>query len=91
MIRSYRHKGLKRFAEAGRTGGLPVENAGRVRRALTALKNADQPSDMNLPGYAFHELTGQRKGTYSIRITGNWRLTFRWDDGAVDVDLEDYH
>jgi len=48
--------------------------------------------DMNLPGYTFHELTGDRKGTYAVAVTGNWRITFEFDDkGAKNVNLEDYH
>lgn len=47
---------------------------------------------MNLPGYRFHRLTGERKGTFAVSVTGNWRITFRFDgEDAVDVDLEDYH
>jgi len=48
--------------------------------------------DMNLPGYKFHELTGDRKGTYAVAVTGNWRITFEFDDKrAKNVNLEDYH
>jgi len=48
--------------------------------------------DMNLPGYKFHELTGDRKGTFAVAVTGNWRITFEFDDkGAKNVNLEDYH
>jgi toxin HigB-1 len=46
---------------------------------------------MNVPGFGFHPLKGNRAGTYSVWINGNWRLTFRWDEGATDVALEDYH
>jgi len=56
------------------------------------LEVATAPAQMNLPGWRFHELTGDRKGTYSITVSGNWRMTFKWDGvDAVDVDLEDYH
>ena len=91
MIRSFADKRVQRFAEHGRSGGLPVQNAARVRRMLTALKNASAPSDMNLPGYRFHELKGQGRGTYAVTVSGNWRLLFEWDQGAVNVRLEDYH
>ncbi|MDZ7790141.1 MAG: type II toxin-antitoxin system RelE/ParE family toxin [Xanthomonadales bacterium] len=91
MIRLFADKRLQRFAEHGRSGGLPVENAARVRRMLTALKNASAPSDMNLPGYRFHELKGRGRGTYAVTVSGNWRMLFEWDEGAVNVRLEDYH
>lgn len=91
MIRSYADKRLRKFAEKGRSGGLPVQNVARVRRMLTAMKNASQPSDMNLPGYGFHELKGHGRGTYAVTVSGNWRLLFEWDQGAANVRLEDYH
>ena len=59
---------------------------------LDRLDTAAQPEDMNIPGYKFHRLTGDRKATYSVTVTGNWRITFRFDgEDAVDVNLEDYH
>ncbi len=91
MIHSFKDKALKRFAETGETGKLPVENVGRVARALSLLDKARKPEDLNIAGWHFHELRGRRKGTYAVRITGNWRLTFQWADGAVHVALEDYH
>lgn len=90
MIRSFRNKGLRRFAEKGDASKLSVENADRVRRILARLDVATKPEEMNLPGYYFHVLKSD--GRYSVRVTGNWRLTFAWeDDDALDVDLEDYH
>ncbi len=51
-----------------------------------------RPEDMNIPGFKFHQLSGDRKGTYAVTVTGNWRITFRFDgEDAIDVDLEDYH
>ncbi len=91
MIRSFRSKALERFFRTGDARRLSVQNAERVRRLLLAIDDADQPGDLNLPGFHFHALAGDRKGRYAIRVTGNWRLTFGWDQGAVDVDLEDYH
>jgi proteic killer suppression protein len=91
MIRSFRDKDLKRFVETGETGKLPVPNTKRLRRVLMALQAAETPSDMDLPGFGFHSLRGARKGTYAVRVTGNWRLTFRWEKCAVDVAVEDYH
>ena len=59
---------------------------------LTTLNAAALPGELNIPGFAFHTLTGDRKGTYSVKVSGNWRITFKWDDdGPHAVDLEDYH
>ena len=93
MIKSIAHKGLKQFAATGKGAKLPVQGAAQIRlvQMLQTLNAASQPEDMNLPGFHFHELTGNRRGTYSVRITGNWRLTFEWDAGAANVKLEDYH
>ena len=90
MIRTFRSKPLRQFFETGHAGRLSVQNDARVRRILRALMVAAKPEDMNLPGYFFHGLEGGMR--WSVRVTGNWRLTFGWDGAdAIDVDLEDYH
>ncbi|HYI89346.1 MAG TPA: type II toxin-antitoxin system RelE/ParE family toxin [Beijerinckiaceae bacterium] len=92
MIRSFKSKALRLFAETGGTRKLSVPNARRVQRILNELNIAKAPEDMNLPGYHFHALKGARKGTFALDASGNYRITFRWDgEDAVDVDLEDYH
>ena len=92
MIRSFRSKGLRRFAESGDASKLSVQNIPRVEALLRRLDAVRRPEYMNLPGLFFHPLKGRDKGRYSIRVTGNYRLTFGWDgDNAIDVDLEDYH
>lgn len=92
MIRTFRHKGLKRLFETGAVKGVSNDLVPRLIRQLDFLNRAVSPLDMNLPGYRLHELKGQRKGTWSVVISGNWRLTFTWRDrDAHDVDLEDYH
>jgi proteic killer suppression protein len=59
---------------------------------LTRLDVATSPAEMDLPGWRFHALAGNRRGTFSVTVSGNWRMTFRWDGvDATDVDLEDYH
>lgn len=64
----------------------------KVRRVLNALDIAVAPSELAIPGYKFHALTGDRKGTFAVSISKNWRITFRWDDaGPYDVKMEDYH
>lgn len=92
MIKSFRNKPLQRFFETGKSKGLSVQDDQRVSRILRALEAATRPEDLDLPGYRFHSLIGRDKGRYSVRVTGNWRVTFGWQDmDAVGVDLEDYH
>lgn len=92
MIRKIRHRGLERFFSNGDYRGIPAQFAGRLERMLDRLDAAIKPDDMNLPGYKFHPLKGTRKGTYAVSVSGNWRLTFRFDcEDALDIDLEDYH
>ena len=92
MIKSIRHKALRNYWMKGQTKGLNANWVPRVSRMLRALDGAISPEDMNFPGYYFHELSGQDAGRYSIRVTGNYRITFGWDDqDATDVNLEDYH
>lgn len=92
MIVSFKHRGLERFFESGTTRGIQAKHANRIRMILARLSAATSPQDMNLPGLTLHELTGQRKGTWSVKLSGNWRITFTFDGvDAYDVDLEDYH
>ncbi|BBO19702.1 MAG: type II toxin-antitoxin system RelE/ParE family toxin [Burkholderiales bacterium] len=92
MIRTFRHRGLERFFCKGDHRGILARSEARIERMLDRLDAAARPEDMNLPGYRFHRLTGERKGTFAVSVTGNWRITFRFDgEDAVDVDLEDYH
>ena len=90
MIRSFRGKGLARFWEHGDPRRLSVRNDRRVRQILLTLNAATRPEDMNLPGLRFHGLRGTPK-RWAVTVTGNWRITWSWNDGATDVDLEDYH
>jgi proteic killer suppression protein len=92
MIRTFRHKGLKRLFETGAAKGVSPDLVARLVRQLDFLNRAVSPFDLNLPGYRLHELKGQRKGTWSVNVSGNWRLTFTFrGEDAFDVDLEDYH
>ena len=92
MIRSFRSKALRRFAERGDASKLSVPNVRRIEAILARLEGAIAPEDLNLPGYRFHGLRGRDKGRYAVDASGNWRITFGWDGrNAVDVDLEDYH
>ena len=92
-IESIRHKGLRRFFETGSTRGL-VGDAGRLRKMLAFIDATESFEELLLPpNFGLHELTGDRKGRWSMTVTRNWRMTFgRAEDGALtDLDLEDYH
>ena len=92
MIKSFRHKGLKQLFETGKSRSVSADLIRRLVRQLDFLNRATSPMDMNLPGYRLHELKGARKGTWSITVSGNWRLTFTFKgEDAYDVNLEDYH
>lgn len=92
MIQSFRHRGLKAFYERGRTQGIDPRLMRRVRAILARLDAGAEPRDMNQPGLRLHALRGDLKGFWSVEVSGNWRLIFRFEDGdARDVDLLDYH
>ena len=92
MIKSWNHKGLKAFFLTGNKKGIRADMADRLRRRLDVLDAANSLKALGLPGFRLHPLTGEMKGKYSIRVTENWRLTFRFDNGDdFNVDLEDYH
>ena len=91
MIRSFRHSGLKKLFE-GDASRVAGNLRPRVELALSALDAAASPLELNIPGYRLHQLKGNQKGIWSIALSGNWRITFRFDHGnAHDVDLLDYH
>ena len=92
MIRTFKHRGLERFFTKSDYRGIPAQFAARLERMLDRLDASSRPEDMSLPGYRFHALKGDRKGSFAVSISGNWRLTFEFDgEDAVRVDLEDYH
>jgi toxin HigB-1 len=92
MIRSFRHKGLERFFSSDDRRKIDARQSARILRTLDRLDASASPEDMNLPGFDFHPLKGARKGTNSVSVSGNWRITFRHEAGdAIDVNLEDYH
>ncbi len=71
---------------------MRADQAERIALALADLDDAGKPSDLDLPGYRLHRLRGELKGFWSISISANWRIVFRFEDGDVyDVDLIDYH
>ena len=72
--------------------GIRPEQASRLRLVLGWLHSSVCPRDMDLPGLRLHELKGNRKGTWSVTVSGNWRVTFRFEGkDAIEVDYEDYH
>ncbi len=92
MILSYRHKGLKKFAESGSKAGIQPKHAERLRRLLTALDVASRPDDMNAPGNNLHALRGDLEGYWSVFVSGNWRLTFAFEgENVILLDYLDYH
>ena len=92
MIQSFKHKGLERFFRDGGKRGIPVQSAARIERMLDRLDAVARPEDMDLPGYKFHALKGNRAGEYAVTVTGNVRITFRFDgEHASAVNVEDYH
>jgi len=92
MIRSIRHKALRAYWTEGRTKGLNAEWLTRLAVILDALDSAVSPEDMDIPGLRFHRLKGEMAGRFSLRLTGNWRVTFAWSEqGAIDIYIEDYH
>lgn len=91
-IRNVRHKGLRRFFETGSAAGIQAKHGSRLRLILGRLNAAAEPRDMALPGLDLHPLRGDRAGTWSVKVSGNWRVTFAFlDNDVVDVDYEDYH
>ena len=92
MIRSFRHRGLKALYEGDRGAKVSASHVAKLERILTALDRSTGPDGMSLPGFRLHPLKGALKGHYAVSVSGNWRVTFRFEDGhAVDVDYVDYH
>lgn len=92
MIKSFRHKGLKRFYETGSVAGVQSSHNNRLRMILTALDTSLEIGDMDIPGFKLHPLKGQKKGRWSVSVSGSWRITFEFREGnAYVIDYEDYH
>ena len=91
----FRHKGLRQLHEDGNAKGVPPTMADKVRKLLFALKTAETLEQLGrFPGWKLHPLKGDLKGLWSLTVTGNWRLIFRYDEQtntASDIDLIDYH
>ena len=92
MIKSFRHKGLKRLYDKGDKSRIKPDQIERIENILFVLDESQNPDDLNLPGYRLHPLKGDLKGFWSITVSSNWRIIFRYERGDIyDVDLTDYH
>ena len=93
QVRRFNHKALKRFYEEGQAKGLPADAVAKLRAMFAVLDRIKDVQELKAwPLWKVHVLTGGRKGTWSLHVTGNWRLTFRVEaDEILDVNLEDYH
>jgi proteic killer suppression protein len=92
MIKNFRHRGLQLLFERGDRSRIRPDVVTKVERVLARLNAASEPKDMEAPGFGLHALTGDRKGFWSVVISRNWRLIFRFEDGnACDIDFLDYH
>ena len=92
MIKSFRHKGLETFFYTGNKKGIRPEHANRLKRILDRLNAAGNIKDMNYPGSYLHQLSGDKKGQYAVKVSGNWRVFFEFIEGeAYVVDYDDYH
>ena len=92
MIKTFKHKGLKKFFETGKLSGIQPEHKQKLRIRLIALDTATSIEDMDTPGWRLHSLKGDRQGLWAIDVNKNWRIVFEFKDGnAYIVDYEDYH
>jgi len=92
MIKSFKHKGLEDFFYTGSKRGILPNHANRLERILDRLNAAMEIKDMNYPGSFLHQLTGDKKGLYSVKVSGNWRVFFKFENGdAYIVNYDDYH
>lgn len=92
MIKTFRHKGLEQFFETGSKSGIQPHHASKLNRQLLRLDISKNASDMNVPGWRFHQLEGNLEGHYSVTVNANWRITFKFEnEDAILVDYQDYH
>ena len=91
MIRSFKRRGLKRLYQRGDASRINPSLLERIEEVLSLLDAARSPKSMNLPGYKLHKLKGEFGEFYSVRVSGNWRIVFRFETEPEDVDLVDYH
>lgn len=92
MIKSFRHSGIEQFFRTGSKRGIQPAHAEKLANQLQLLDFAKSAMDMNMPGWGMHKLSGDLKGHWSVKVNGNWRLTFTFEkENAILVDYQDYH
>ncbi len=92
MILSFKHRGLERFFREGSKAGIQPAHAAKIERLLSTLNQARRIDNMDIPGWDLHPLKGELKGHWSVKVIGNWRITFRFENGDAEiVDYQDYH
>lgn len=92
MIESFAHKGLEKFFRTGSAAGIQPKHAQKLRLILELLHRAKVIGDMNFHGSRLHSLKGERRGLWAVRVSGNWRVVFRFVEGNAEVvDYLDYH
>ncbi|WP_089688098.1 type II toxin-antitoxin system RelE/ParE family toxin [Catalinimonas alkaloidigena] len=92
MIHSFKSKPLRKLFEKGDASGLPPEQVQKIRRILFRLNTAKSLKDLNAPGLGLHKLTGNLEGFHAVKVTGNWRIIFRFEEETTyDVNYIDYH
>ncbi|MEK7990971.1 MAG: type II toxin-antitoxin system RelE/ParE family toxin [Thiotrichaceae bacterium] len=92
MIKSFKHKGLEKFYKTGNGSGIQATHIKRLKLILSNLDQAEVITDMDLPALRLHKLKGDRQEIWSVSVNGNWRVTFKFEDGDAEiVNYEDYH
>ncbi|MBS1822528.1 MAG: type II toxin-antitoxin system RelE/ParE family toxin [Acidobacteria bacterium] len=92
MIKSFRHAGLEKFFTTGSKAGIQPAHAKKLSARLVLLNRANAPKMMDVPGWSLHELKGDLAGCWSLKVDGNWRMTFKFEgEDAILVDYRDYH
>ena len=92
MIISFKHKGLKLFFETGSTAGIQAKHKNKLNLLLGTLDSAETVQAMDVPGWELHPLKGDLSGHWSVKVNGNWRVTFKFENGHAEiVDYQDYH
>lgn len=92
MIKRFRHKGIERLFRKSESQGIQAQHIARITRLLDLLDDASAPEQLNIPGLYLHPLKGSRKDEWAMSVSGNWRITFRFEgEDVTDVNLEDYH
>ena len=92
MIKSFVHKGLKKFYSSGSKAGIQAKHADKLRLILAQLDNSENVTDMDIPTLNLHQLKGNKKDIWSVTVQANWRITFYFEEGDAEiVNYEDYH